>query len=81
VKENVQDEYGSPDGKYRRVVVTRHGGPEVLQAVEENLPEPQVGEVRVRVLAAGISGSRSSLTAQASLSILPWLSSVWSRGL
>ena len=38
-----------------RVVVTRHGGPEVLQMVAEPLPEPQAGEVRVRVLAAGVS--------------------------
>ncbi len=38
-----------------RVVVTRHGGPDVLQLVEEDLPEPQAGEVRVKVLAAGIS--------------------------
>jgi len=42
--------------KNHRVVVTRHGGPEVLQNLEEELPEPQAGEVRVRVLAAGISG-------------------------
>jgi NADPH:quinone reductase-like Zn-dependent oxidoreductase len=41
---------------YHRVVVTRHGGPEVLQVVEEDLPEPRAGEVRVKVLAAGISG-------------------------
>jgi NADPH:quinone reductase-like Zn-dependent oxidoreductase len=42
--------------KNHRVVVTRHGGPDVLQIVEEDLPEPQAGEVRVKVLAAGISG-------------------------
>ena len=41
-------------GKYRRVVVTRHGGPEVLQVVEEDLPEPKAGEVRVKVMAAGV---------------------------
>lgn len=41
--------------KNHRVVVTRHGGPEVLQMIEEGLPEPQTGEVRVKVLAAGIS--------------------------
>jgi NADPH2:quinone reductase len=40
---------------YQRVVVTQHGGPEVLQMVEESLPEPQPGEVRVKVLAAGVS--------------------------
>ncbi|MCB9423158.1 MAG: zinc-binding dehydrogenase [Ardenticatenaceae bacterium] len=38
-----------------RVVVSRHGGPEVLQMVAEDLPEPRPGEVRVQVLAAGIS--------------------------
>jgi NADPH2:quinone reductase len=41
--------------KHHRVVVTRHGGPDVLQAVEEDLPEPGAGEVRVKVLAAGVS--------------------------
>jgi NADPH:quinone reductase-like Zn-dependent oxidoreductase len=41
--------------KYHRIVVTQHGGPEVLQVVEEDLPEPQAGEVRVKVLAAGVS--------------------------
>ncbi len=41
--------------KNHRVVVTEHGGPEVLQLVEEELPVPRAGEVRVRVLAAGVS--------------------------
>jgi NADPH:quinone reductase-like Zn-dependent oxidoreductase len=41
--------------KNHRVVVTRHGDPDVLQIVEEDLPEPQDGEVRVKVLAAGVS--------------------------
>ena len=41
--------------KNHRVVVTRHGGPEVLQVVEEDLPEPGAGEVRVKVLVAGVS--------------------------
>jgi NADPH2:quinone reductase len=41
--------------KHRRVVVPRHGGPEVLQIMEEDLPEPRLGEVRVKVLAAGVS--------------------------
>jgi len=36
---------------YKRVVITRFGGPEVLKMVEEtNLPEPKSGEVRVKVL-------------------------------
>jgi NADPH:quinone reductase-like Zn-dependent oxidoreductase len=55
MKAIVQDEYGSPGMKHRRVVVTRHGGPDVLQVVEEDLPEPRAGEVRVKVLAAGVS--------------------------
>lgn len=41
--------------KHHRIVVTRHGGPDVLQVVEEDLPEPRAGEVRVKVLAAGVS--------------------------
>ena len=41
--------------KHHRIVVTRHGGPDVLQAVEEEIPDPQAGEVRVKVLAAGVS--------------------------
>jgi NADPH:quinone reductase-like Zn-dependent oxidoreductase len=41
--------------KYRRVVASRHGGPEVLQVVEEHLPAPAPGEVRVKVMAAGVS--------------------------
>jgi NADPH:quinone reductase-like Zn-dependent oxidoreductase len=41
--------------KTGRVVVTAHGGPEVLKYIEEDLPEPGPGEVRVKVLAAGVS--------------------------
>jgi len=41
--------------KHHRVVVARHGGPDVLRAVEEDVPEPQVGEVRVKVQAAGVA--------------------------
>ncbi len=51
----IEDEYNSPGMKNHRVVVTRHGGPDVLHVVEEDLPEPGVGEVRVRVLSAGVS--------------------------
>jgi NADPH2:quinone reductase len=38
-----------------QVVVTRHGDPDVLQVVEADIPEPGTGDVRVKVLAAGIS--------------------------
>ncbi len=41
--------------QHTRVIVTRYGGPEVLRVVEEERPEPKHGEVRVRVLAAGVS--------------------------
>jgi len=51
----IRDEHNSNGMRHHRVVVTQHGGPEVLQVVEENLPEPQAGEVRVKVQAAGVS--------------------------
>jgi NADPH:quinone reductase-like Zn-dependent oxidoreductase len=38
-----------------RVVVPRYGGPEVLTVVEEDIPTPNAGEVRVKVLTAGVS--------------------------
>ena len=41
--------------KDNRVVITRHGGPEVLKVVEDELPEPKSGEVRVKILVAGVS--------------------------
>ena len=41
--------------KHRRIIVTYYGGPDALRVVEEECPEPKDGEVRVRVLAAGVS--------------------------
>ena len=41
--------------KNARVVITGLGGPEVLKWVEEELPEPGPGLVRVKVLAAGVA--------------------------
>ena len=38
-----------------KVVVTRYGGPEVITVAEQECPEPGPGEVRVKVLAAGVS--------------------------
>ena len=38
-----------------RVVVPRYRGPEVLTVVEEDIPSPNAGEVRVKVMAAGVS--------------------------
>jgi hypothetical protein len=37
-----------------RVVVQRYGGPEVLRFIDEDPGEPQAGEIRVRVHAAGV---------------------------
>jgi NADPH:quinone reductase-like Zn-dependent oxidoreductase len=44
-----------PIVRYKRVVISRLGGPEVLEVREEELPEPGLGEVRVRILATGVS--------------------------
>src|SRR5215470_11988154 len=38
-----------------RDVVTRYGGPEVITLAEQECPAPMPGEVRVKVLAAGVS--------------------------
>jgi len=38
-----------------RVVVSRRGGPDVLEVVEEPLPEPGPDEIRVEVIASGVS--------------------------
>jgi NADPH:quinone reductase-like Zn-dependent oxidoreductase len=41
--------------RHTRIVVTHYGGPDALRVVEEECPEPKSGQVRVRVLAAGVS--------------------------
>src|ERR671936_131360 len=41
--------------KQTRIIVTHYGGPDALEVLEEECPEPKDGEVRVRVLAAGVS--------------------------
>jgi NADPH2:quinone reductase len=41
--------------KHTRIIVTHYGGPDALQVLEEECPEPKEGEVRARVLAAGVS--------------------------
>lgn len=41
--------------KHMRVIVSRYGGPDVLQLIEEERPQPRAGEARVKVLAAGVS--------------------------
>ena len=41
--------------RHTRIIVTHYGGPDALQVVEEDCHEPKDREVRVRVLAAGVS--------------------------
>lgn len=41
--------------KYKRIVVSRYGGTEVLQVIEDELPQPQPDEVRIKILTAGVA--------------------------
>jgi NADPH:quinone reductase-like Zn-dependent oxidoreductase len=41
--------------RHTRIIVTHYGGPDAIRVVEEECPEPKAGEVRVRVLAAGVA--------------------------
>jgi NADPH:quinone reductase-like Zn-dependent oxidoreductase len=47
----------------KRVIVDHFGGPEVLEVVEAERPRPGVGEVCVKVLAAGVSFTDAQLRA------------------
>ena len=38
-----------------KIVVTHYGGPEVITVAEQDCPVPKPGEVRVKVLASGVS--------------------------
>lgn len=40
---------------YQRILVTQHGGSDVLKLVEEELPHPKPEQVRVKVLATGVA--------------------------
>src|SRR5499427_2631411 len=41
--------------RHTRILVAHYGGPDTLQLIEEECPQPQPGHVRVKVLAAGVS--------------------------
>jgi len=41
--------------RHNRIVVTHYGGPDALQVLEEDRPEPKHGEVLVRMSAAGVA--------------------------
>lgn len=47
----------------KRVIVDHFGGPEAVKVVEDRVPRPGPGEVRVRVLAAGVSFTDAQLRA------------------
>jgi NADPH:quinone reductase len=55
----------------KRVVVDRYGGPEVLRVAEDDDPRPGPGEVRVKVLVAGVSFTDSQLRAGTYLGVPP----------
>jgi NADPH:quinone reductase-like Zn-dependent oxidoreductase len=38
-----------------RVIITRQGGPEVLKWIEDEVPPPPAGHVRVRIFATGVA--------------------------
>ena len=40
--------------RYKSVIVTRRGSPEVLEIIENDLRPPSAGEARIRILAAGV---------------------------
>jgi ABC-type glycerol-3-phosphate transport system substrate-binding protein len=44
-------------GTYRAVMLTKRGGPEVLQVVELPVEQPGAGQLRVRVRAAGVGST------------------------
>src|SRR6266516_4597742 len=62
---------GSANGQMtmKRVVVDHFGGPEVLTVVEGDVPQPGPGEIRVRVLTAGVSFTDAQLRAGAYLGV------------
>ena len=41
--------------RHTRIIVNHYGGPDALQVIQEECPEPKSGEARVKVLAAGLS--------------------------
>jgi hypothetical protein len=41
--------------KHARIIVNQYGGPETLEAIKEEIPEPKNGQVRIKVLAAGVA--------------------------
>jgi len=40
--------------KYKSVVITKKGSPEVLKIIENDLHQPKSGETRIKILATGV---------------------------
>ncbi len=55
--------------RMKRVVVDHFGGPEVVTVIDDEVPRPGPGEVRVRVLAAGVSYTDAMLRAGSYLGV------------
>jgi NADPH:quinone reductase-like Zn-dependent oxidoreductase len=55
----------------KRVVLDHYGGPDVLRLVEDTEPRPGPGEVRIRVLVAGVSFTDAQLRAGTYLGVPP----------
>jgi NADPH:quinone reductase len=55
--------------RMKRVVVDHFGGPEVVRVIDDQVPRPGPGEIRVRVLAAGVSYTDAMLRAGSYLGV------------
>ncbi len=56
-------------GRMQRVIVERYGGPEVVNVIDDEIPRPGPGEVRVKVLAAGVSYTDAMIRAGSYLGV------------
>ncbi|MFT3924403.1 MAG: medium chain dehydrogenase/reductase family protein [Myxococcales bacterium] len=69
-QQEVSDHISRPAQPHNRVVQLRHfGGPEELEVIEAALPTPGRGDVRVRVLAAGIEYTEVTIRRH----LYPWV--------
>lgn len=55
--------------RMKRVVVDHFGGPDVVRVIDDQVPRPGPGEVRVKVLAAGVSYTDAMLRAGSYLGV------------
>jgi NADPH:quinone reductase-like Zn-dependent oxidoreductase len=55
--------------RMKRVVVDHYGGPDVVRVIDDEVPRPGPGEVRIRVLAAGVSYTDAMLRAGSYLGV------------